>query len=114
MKIGYYISILISFFFIACQSHQEAKSSLYTYPEIFPDYKDVTIPSSISPLNFSVKNAKEMRVDVKEQNGTVTSFYGKKYVAFPKRKWFDILEKNNNSFIELYTNLFLFISHRMR
>lgn len=101
MKIGYYISILISFFFIACQSHQEAKSSLYTYPEIFPDYKDVTIPSSISPLNFSVKNAKEMRVDVKEQNGTVTSFYGKKYVAFPKRKWFDILEKNNNSFIEL-------------
>ena len=84
MKIGKYITILVAISLFACQSHQTAQSSSDDFPDIFPDYKDVTIPSSISPLNFSVRNAKAIQVDLKESDGTVTSFYGKKHVEFPK------------------------------
>lgn len=101
MKIGKYITILVAISLFACQSHQTAQSSSDDFPDIFPDYKDVTIPSSISPLNFSVRNAKAIQVDMKESDGTVTSFYGKKHVEFPKSKWSDILKRNENQQIEL-------------
>ena len=52
-----------------CQKRREAKEVFDAYPEIFPDYKEVTVPYTIAPLNFEVKGADGMRVDVVEDEG---------------------------------------------
>ena len=64
------------------QSSQEA--------EIYPDYKDVTIPVNIAPLNFIVKGAEA--VEVKAGNLTVRSRGGN--VKFGIREWRRLLEEN--------------------
>lgn len=105
MRIGYFFIILLSFSLVGCHSFKETKNQSDDYPDIFPDYKDITIPSCISPLNFSVKNAKTIRVDIKELDGTVTSFQGKKFISFPQRSWTDILKRNVNQDIELSVSI---------
>ena len=46
--------ILISMALCSCSTKPDIKSHLDEYPEIFPDYTDVTVPQNIAPLNFVV------------------------------------------------------------
>lgn len=48
----YIILIVAMMAAVAC--HPEVSGSMDIRPEIFPDYKEVTIPSNIAPLNFSI------------------------------------------------------------
>ena len=65
------------------QSSQEA--------EIYPDYKDVTIPVNIAPMNFVVRGADA--VEVKAGDLTVRSRGGN--VRFGMREWRRLLEEND-------------------
>ncbi len=76
-----------------CQKRREAKEVFDAYPEIFPDYKEVTVPYTIAPLNFEVKGADGMRVDVVEDEGDTITFFGKHAVDFSKG-WSTLLDRN--------------------
>ena len=65
------------------QSSQEA--------EIYPDYKDVTIPVNIAPMNFVVRGADA--VEVKAGELTVRSRGGD--VRFGMREWRSLLEEDD-------------------
>ena len=65
------------------QSSQEA--------EVYPDYKDVTIPVNIAPMNFVVRGADA--VEVKAGELTVRSRGGD--VRFGMREWRSLLEEND-------------------
>ncbi|MBQ2849110.1 MAG: PD40 domain-containing protein [Thermoguttaceae bacterium] len=65
-------------------------------PTIYPDYRDVTIPPNVAPLNFDVQeNAAQLVVCVFEDGGErpVATFSGKE-IRFSPRKWRRLLERN--------------------
>lgn len=65
------------------QSNQEA--------EIYPDYKDVTIPVNIAPMNFVVRGADAVTVNAGDL--TIRSRDG--HVQFGMREWRRLLEEND-------------------
>jgi hypothetical protein len=65
-------------------------------PAIYPDYRDVTIPPNIAPLNFDVQeNAARFVACVFEEGAErpVATFSGKE-IRFSQRKWRRLLERN--------------------
>ena len=65
-------------------------------PTIYPDYRDVTIPPNVAPLNFDVQeNAERFVVCVFEDGAeeSVATFSGKE-IRFSQRKWRRLLERN--------------------
>ncbi len=47
---------MLSLFMVACQPTVENAKRVNTYPPMYPDYTDVTIPSNIAPLNFLLRD----------------------------------------------------------
>lgn len=62
---------------------------------IFPDYKDVTVPYNIAPLNFMTEEVRKGKVMIATENGDclVRPLKDGK-VSFPVRKWHSVLESN--------------------
>ena len=48
------ICICLLCFIWACSPDVEVSGRMDSVPEIYPDYKDVTVPSNIAPMNFEV------------------------------------------------------------
>ena len=73
--------------------------------EIYPDYRDVTIPYNIAPLNFTISgisdgkvvigSGDDMSVSVKLKNGKV---------LIPKKKWHDLLMENRGQSLSVRIN----------
>ena len=49
--------MLFSVFVASCSSWMNPESVLEVEPSVFPDYKGVTIPCNIAPMNFMVEGA---------------------------------------------------------
>jgi len=64
---------------------------------MYPDYRDVTVPCNIAPLNFRIGNAGNIRVTVQGKKGEYVFKGHKGLVKFPVRKWHRMLdgEKGN-------------------
>lgn len=65
--------------------------------EIYPDYKDVTIPINIAPMNFVVRDAEA--VEVKAGNLTISNSGGN--VQFGMRDWRRMVEENDTIEVEV-------------
>ncbi|WP_372652435.1 hypothetical protein [Draconibacterium sp.] len=64
-------------------------------PEIFPDYCNVTVPATIAPLNFRMKEETEgIAATLKGANGEEIREKGKTHVEFPAKKWTKVLTEN--------------------
>ncbi|MDD4499960.1 MAG: hypothetical protein WC110_06705 [Bacteroidales bacterium] len=65
------------------------------FPPIFPDYIDVTVPSTIAPLNFMITaTCSSCQVSIKGAN-TAYVVKGKNKIRIPLRKWKKALETEN-------------------
>ena len=64
---------------------------------MFPDYRDVTVPCNIAPLNFRVGGAGSFTVTVNGEHGNYVFKARKGLVRFPVAKWHSMLdaEKGN-------------------
>ena len=60
------LSLLTFFLYIGCTENRIASKLGNTYPDIFPDYKGISIPINIAPLNFTVRSEKQNRYTLKE------------------------------------------------
>ena len=56
---GYYKYIVLLAFCTACSESVQISNKLNEKPSIIPDYAEVTIPSNIAPLNFSLTSSFE-------------------------------------------------------
>ena len=65
-------------------------------PDIFPDYKEVTIPATIAPLNFSVETRHATSLYVRAEGGKsgVLEVHATGFIAFPEKKWKQLLAEN--------------------
>ncbi len=63
---------------------------------IFPDYKNVTIPPNIAPLNFIIKeNGSMYCVDIKAPESKLVRIFSKEgTISIKTKKWRNILKKN--------------------
>src|SRR5512137_2232344 len=82
---------------VSCNGKMSPETSvLNRQPDIFPDYKGVTIPANIAPLNFVIQEkADKYFVEIASENGDVFSLcQSSPVICIPQRKWQKLLQKN--------------------
>ncbi len=96
-----YIQILLIVFSViavSCSPQVKPDKQSADAPNIFPDYREVTIPYNIAPLDFKMVDESEGIAAVFEgKNGGSISVKGKMYIEIPERDWTRLLEKNKGS-----------------
>ena len=74
-------------------------------PNIWPDYREVTVPLNIAPLNFTVeKTFSYLEAVVVGADGTVLKGSGKRVIRFSLRRWKQLLEKNAGNSLQITVN----------
>ncbi len=94
MKRLIFIFMLAAGVLCGCSADIKVNGQLDESPAIFPDYKDVTIPSNIAPLNFEVMEEGEWAL-IMESSGNkdvLKADYG--LFSFGKRFWKSLLKEN--------------------
>ena len=61
LKYNGLILVCFSLFLSGCTSWKTPASAVDDGPVIFPDYKDVTVPCNIAPLNFMIEGAERIQ-----------------------------------------------------
>jgi hypothetical protein len=101
------------FFFLGslllCSSCNEDYRQIITidnYPSIYPDYREVTIPYNIAPLNFRVNEEGEkliVKINGRDQK-TVLSFSGND-VRFREKEWTRMLKSSAGNDLEISVSI---------
>lgn len=75
-------------FMSGCSSWKETGDVADIQPDIFPDYKDVTVPCNIAPLNFMIEGADRIQARFKYQEDKELAVIGREgIISVPLRKW---------------------------
>lgn len=69
--------------------------------DIFPDYRDVTIPCNIAPLNFSYQGKEECRLIISGADGETQLEAKDGLVVFPPSFWKQLTECNKGKNVKL-------------
>ena len=78
----------------ACSPKARNASQVAARPDMYPDYVGVTIPTGISPLDFTVKGTDGLDVVLKSPDGKTLRSGGKTSTKFPIKKWARLLQKS--------------------
>lgn len=96
MRSYFIIPLLALLLMAACTSHPsvpaKAKDAC-VQPEIYPDYRDVTVPCNIAPLNFMLTNKAfdECVARITTPDGKSETYGEGRKVIIPEDEWQDIL-----------------------
>ena len=103
MKIIRVYILILAVLTFACQHNSiRISKEIDRTPEIFPDYKNITIPYNIAPLNFEVKeDGDRIFVSVKGKGQNIDLKYKGNKVIFPQKKWAKLLKDNSGDSIEI-------------
>lgn len=74
---------------VGCSSSPKECTTLQ--PEIFPDYRNVTIPVNIAPLNFRMAGATKITAEISLDGKSLYHTQGKDIVSFSESKWKEML-----------------------
>ena len=90
-----YCLVILLAVLAGCTSHPENVTETDTLPAIYPDYIDVTIPTGIAPLNFSMADDSVTTIDVtiKGKDDKTIQANGS-YADFDIDDWHQLLEEN--------------------
>ena len=78
------LSLLTFFLYIGCTENRVASKLGNTYPDIFPDYKGISIPINIAPLNFTVRKfLSYKKLFFSNNNQPLFSIEGKNKIDIP-------------------------------
>ncbi len=97
-----YIIILVLMVLVACRP--EISGDIAQCPEIFPDYKEVTIPRNIAPMNFQVisPEGNAWMAEVTAAGETVSIRCGSGLVSFGKGQWEKLLSAADELNVRIY------------
>ncbi len=90
MNMSFLICILLA---SGCISWKTPASSTDELPAIFPDYKDVTVPCNIAPLNFMVEGAERVQAEFSIDGDPVLNVTGEEVVRIPEKEWHGMMEE---------------------
>lgn len=101
-----YSFILLTFLF-SCSRMPESERQSQDYPNIYPDYIDLTIPQNIAPLNFLLRDSVEKIVaEIKGLNEKI-EVHGNQKIQIPGKRWKKMLasgEQNMEVSVSALTN----------
>ncbi len=103
MKNRLYILFVVIALIFGCQRNPRMVSvNMDRTARIFPDYKDITIPCNIAPLNFMVQEEGEkLVVSVKGRDMELKFKFRGNKVIFPEKKWSRMLYASRNDSLEI-------------
>lgn len=93
MKHLSYMMLAVLLVCLTACSKWQAKEQLSEEAPIFPDYKDVTVPQNIAPLNFAISGAKHMTARFLLGGKVVLEVSGKQHIEIPEKDWHRLLAK---------------------
>lgn len=105
---GLIIACLLAF--TACRETINEAMEINTYPKIYPDYYDLTLPPNIAPLNFIIKEpGSKFRVEIIAGESKVISIQTRSpKIKIPQSEWQTILSDNTGKEVKVdvwsYTN----------
>lgn len=84
-----------------CGNEWQGAPEYEAFPEIFPDYREVTVPVNIAPLNFMIAGAEKTVVEFRADERVVLTVSGKGKIDIPLRKWHTLLEENKGKTLQV-------------
>ncbi|MCU0454667.1 MAG: hypothetical protein MUE74_00035 [Bacteroidales bacterium] len=88
--------------FSACNEEYRSVITINNYPSIFPDYKEVTIPYNIAPLNFRVKEeAERLIVKIKGKGPEHEFRFRGNKARFHQKDWEGIMKTSAGNDLEI-------------
>jgi hypothetical protein len=104
-KIIYILGLLL--ILVSCQEKVNSPVVVEVKPIIYPDYVDVTVPSTIAPLNFTIKSEKFDLIDVTVKGSVKGSMHiqDTEVVQFSENIWHQLLADNKGKNLELVVSL---------
>lgn len=104
-----YMMYMLAFILLSAQSCKETVAPSETkevIPQLFPDYAEVTIPASIAPLNFTVKEEfSRINALVEGSKSGSIEIQAKDEVAFPEKKWRKLLADNTDGSLNITVSI---------
>ena len=86
-------NVILLFLFLSCESKTiEEFTQVNKYPPIYPDYKNITLPPNIAPLNFRIEDVEEMQVEFYFKNSLICRIKGDDKIDIPLKKWESMLQ----------------------
>lgn len=97
-----YIIIIVLFILAACRP--DIIGNIARQPEIFPDYKEVTIPCNIAPMNFQVisQEGNSWMAEVTAAGETVRIRSCNGLISFGKGQWKKLIGEGRELDIQIY------------
>lgn len=83
--------ILTCVLFLVSCGKREARDVVDALPTIFPDYTEVTVPSTIAPLNFGVTGAVHVQAVMRNDKGGELMAEGDEYLDIDSAGWHELL-----------------------
>jgi len=99
MRLTTLLMTIAAALFISCSPQPVLTSE--EYPDIFPDYTEVTVPAGIAPLDFCMTDERTsaIYVTVTGENGLTISSRGRFSTRFPLRRWHRLLSRSKGNSI---------------
>jgi hypothetical protein len=86
----------------ACSSRPDNAKLVDEWPDIYPDYVGVTIPSNIAPLNFTIPNDSVTLIDVEVRGSREGHLHANgTYAGFDLEQWHQLLKDNQGDSLTL-------------
>ena len=81
--------LIIIAFFVLAACRPEISGDVALQPEIFPDYKEVTIPCNIAPMNFQMisQEGRAWMAEVTAGGETISIRSRSGLISFGKGQW---------------------------
>ena len=79
---------------VACAPKERDAVADGRLPDIYPDYVGVTIPVGIAPLDFSLKGADAVSVQLAAPDGTVLRSAGRVATRFSRKRWAQLVSRS--------------------
>ncbi|GHT31262.1 cytochrome c-binding protein [Bacteroidia bacterium] len=101
-RMKHYIILCLALIFTACQESVTPSEVVEAPPTLFPDYAEVTIPTTIAPLNFRVETEYE-KIDALIEGSRSGSIHVQQsqVIDIPSREWKRLLEDNAEGSLKL-------------
>ena len=101
-----YLFLTLLLCLTSCKSWRDVSGQSGSQPPIFPDYRSVTIPYNIAPLNFMIEGADRIQACFTVSGANPLKVVGKGgLVSVPEKKWKEFLVKAKGQTIEVQVSV---------
>lgn len=99
--LGLLLGFVLSGLWTGCSKYEGRTAQLSAYPLVYPDYKFVTIPVNIAPLNFKIREeGEDFRFRIYGPGDTI-EISGTPRICFSEEKWHRLLNSHKGDSLQL-------------